>query len=709
MSIEILYLVDWAIITISFFNTIVMLWLGMTILLNAERRHWGIWVTGGGFLLAALFFVGHSAVVGRVIGTFGSEMEFWWRIGWLPFIAGPYLWYLAIAWYTGVFHTGYHRVWLVAVSLLGLGGCGLLAFANPLPGFDAVIQRSPGTVTSIGGIPVVVLVYPVYSTLCIVLALLALRQPEASERFMGDLGRQRARPWLLAASVVLLGVSLSAGSAAAWFLQRVQAGNLPSLSYFSLLVIIGFDLFISGLIAVATVLMGRAIVSYEIFTGKALPRGGLARHWRQLLFLAAGYSALVGLGLSALLDLHPIYQLLLATVLMTIFVALVNWRAYIHHERSVNRLRPFVASQQLYEHLLHPAIPSEVDIISPFRALCEDVLRAKVGYLTALGPLAPLVGSGLVYPPTSAPLSITALTSLTSGLRLPAPLCLALDDPAQYGGAVWGIPLWSERGLIGLLLLGEKRDGGLYTQEEIEIARATGERLIDTQASAEMARRLMSTQRQRLATGQVIDGRARRILHDSVLPELHMLMLRLSTIAPDAGSIVSETVEHLAQVHKEIAALLRDMPTTVAPDVAQRGLIEALQRTVETQWATAFDQVNWQIAPDAEQTARTIPAITAEVIFFAACEAIRNAARYGRNSDVNRPLSLTISAYLCDGLQIIVEDDGVGMGLAHSTSAGSSQGLALHSTMMAVIGGTLTTESVPGMGTRIVLTLPDDT
>jgi len=48
----------------------------------------------------------------------------------------------------------------------------------------------------------------------------------------------------------------------------------------------------------------------------------------------------------------------------------------------------------------------------------------------------------------------------------------------QAGGAVWAVPLWSERGLIGALLLGEKRDGGLYTQEEIEIARATGERCV---------------------------------------------------------------------------------------------------------------------------------------------------------------------------------------------------------------------------------------
>ncbi len=63
-------------------------------------------------------------------------------------------------------------------------------------------------------------------------------------------------------------------------------------------------------------------------------------------------------------------------------------------------------------------------------------------------------------------------------------------SPSQYNGAIWVVPLWSERGLIGLLLLGSKRDDGLYTQEEINIARVSGERLIDTQASAEMSRRL---------------------------------------------------------------------------------------------------------------------------------------------------------------------------------------------------------------------------
>src|SRR5439155_10768663 len=93
---------------------------------------------------------------------------------------------------------------------------------------------------------------------------------------------------------------------------------------------------------------------------------------------------------------------------------------------------------------------------------------------------------------------------------------------------IWAVPLWGERGLIGALLLGEKRDGGLFTEEEIEIARASGERLIDTQASVEMAQRLMSLQRRRMAESQVLDRRARRVLHDDVLPQLHTAMLALS-------------------------------------------------------------------------------------------------------------------------------------------------------------------------------------
>jgi signal transduction histidine kinase len=312
----------------------------------------------------------------------------------------------------------------------------------------------------------------------------------------------------------------------------------------------------------------------------------------------------------------------------------------------------------------------------------------------------------------------SALAELAAEFRTPQMMCVPLD-PARYGGAVWAVPLWSERGLIGVLLLGEKRDGGLYTQEEIEIARAGGERLIDTQASAEMARRLMALQRQRLAESQVVDRRARRVLHDDVLPRLHAAMLMLSAQAAttddrrpttDNGQHLSgepTVVALLADIHRQVANLLHAMPAAAAPEVARLGLIGALRQAVDGELSSAFDGVIWRIEPEAEQAARAISALNAEVAFYAAREAIRNAARYGRNGDPARSLHLTVDVARRNGLEIAIEDDGVGMDAARTSDEGSGQGLGLHSTMMAVIGGALTAESVPGAYTRVTLALPE--
>ncbi len=141
--------------------------------------------------------------------------------------------------------------------------------------------------------------------------------------------------------------------------------------------------------------------------------------------------------------------------------------------------------------------------------------------------------------------------------------------------------------------------------------------------------------------------------------------------------------------------------------MARLGLIGALRQAVDGELSSAFDGVTWRIEPEAEQASRAISALNAEVAFYAAREAIRNAARYGRNGDPARSLHLTVDVARRGGLEIAIEDDGVGMGAARTSDEGSGQGLGLHSTMMAVIGGALTAESVPGAYTRVTLALPD--
>ncbi|MBI2954601.1 MAG: hypothetical protein HYY30_09830 [Chloroflexi bacterium] len=693
-------LVNWASRALSLFNTIALLWLGITVLLNAERRTWGTWVIGLGLVSSGVFFVGHSALVGVKFGALSPEMEFWWRAVWLLFVVHPYMWYLVIAWYSGTLHSRSHKAWFVAVSILGASAFALLILVNPLPTYSDVLRQSSVPVISVGGLPVVILVYPVYSVLCFTLALWMLRHPGATQRFMGHLARERAHPWLLGTSVALLALGLTVGAMAAWFLRGIQDREIDLLSAQTLTTLTTLDIIVSGLISGVVILVGRAIVSYEVFTGKALPRGGLFRDWRNSLILAAGFGVFTGAILE--LSIDPIYHLLLATVLMTIFYALLSWRSYLERERSIKSMRPFVASQRLYENMLAQPEPFDNDVATPFGALCDNILGARVAYLTVLGPLASLVNGAYSYPSGN---PVPEIAGLAGKLLFSKDICVKLD-PSECGGAEWAIGLWGGRGLLGGLLLGEKRDGRLYAQEEIEIARDAGERLIDGVASAEMARRLMALQRQRLVESQIVDQSARKVLHDEVLPVLHAALLELNADISTARDSVRNAVVNLAEAHRRIADLMQTMPATSTPDVARLGLVGTLRRALEKELGTAFDGWKLEVDLETERQAWTIPKLTAEVIFGATREAIRNAARHGRGAQGDRPLHLSVSIECDSALRVLIDDDGIGLGTGGTQGPSSGQGLTLHSTMMAVIGGTLTAENLTAGGTRVTLALP---
>lgn len=739
------FLLDWPVLTVSLFNTILLTWLGLTVLLNTERRTWGVWMAGGGLLLGGAFFVSHSAILGYGLGSLSPSMNFWWSLGWGPVLVLPFAWYMVMLWYAGFWDDARaplhrrHRLWLgLTVGLVG-GLVGLFLFANPLPSYVEVESLTLRPTLALGGVPLLALTYPVYIVLCLSLALDALRRPAPSGRVMGDLARRRARPWLAATTGMLLVMSLLVAWALLWIVFSARARALYDAYDAMLLTVVQFDLVIESLVAGSTVLLGQAIVAYEIFTGKTLPRRGFLRQWRSAVVVGAAYSAAVAWTLTR--HWQPVAGVLAATLLMTVFYALFHWRSYAERERYIDHLRPFVASQRLYETLL-TQVPAQGGgpgsalayntgpgtAPDPFAALCGQVLGVRVAYLAALGPFSPLVGPPLVYPAGAPPLPPPV--ELAPRFDSPQTMCVPLD-PARYGGALWAVPLWSERGLIGVLLLGAKRDGGLYTQEEIEIARASGERLIDTRASAAMAARLMSLQRQRLAESQVIDRRTRRVLHDDVLPRLHAAMLSLSrparTPAPVGGGLdvahggraaapPSDALALLADVHRQIADLLHEMPTTAAPEVTRRGLIGALRQALDDELGGAFDGVTWEVAPAAAPAVAALSPLSAEVLFYAAREAIRNAARYGRDpADPARLLHLRVAFTIrttapAPSLEVRIEDDGVGLDAAppapDTAPTGSGQGLALHSTLLAVVGGALAVESLPHRYTRVVLTLP---
>jgi anti-sigma regulatory factor (Ser/Thr protein kinase) len=722
-------LVGWAARALTFFNVLVLLWLGLTVLLNAERRQLGTWLAGGGLLLGGLCSIFRASAQALQPFEATGPPDLWWRTSWLPFAGAAYLWAMVLAWYAGRLRGGAQAgEWTGALglTLLGAGACVLLVTARPpdslageilgarLPG--AQVGRAPTIPVPIASMPgdavLALAAYVIFTALCVLHGLRALYQPLAvhRDRFMGELAARRARPWLAATSLVTLPHSLVVG---------IGVTGLPVLTPWPLVDLLG-----ALLLAALATLIGQAIVSYEVFTGKTLPRRGLARYWRNALILAAGFGGVLAVSLG--LPLDQSYRLTLALVVVAVFYALLSWRSFVERERMLEQLRPFVASEHQFAGLLGQEGVADKSL----RAICQGLLGARVGFLVPVGPLASLVGG-----PTSAPSTATlsasdVLSQLAARTGASRQLCLPID-PKLHDGAAWAVPLWGERGQIGLLLLGEKRDGSLYTQEEIEIARAAGERLLDARAARELARRVLLLQRQRLTDDHLQDARIRRTLHDDVLPLLHTALLAMSTqsVATPAGVVpLPPTTEDatvtgpappsaadlLADAHRQIAALLAELPPVLSLDPARGGLVGALRR-LAADHATELDGIEWQLQPEAEEALAALSPLAAEVVYGATREAIRNAVRHARAGDPTRPLHLWIRASLhaaSDELVVRIQDDGVGLagsGPVASASAppsGSGQGLLLHETLVTMLGGTLTVESAPSQGTRVTVRAP---
>jgi two-component sensor histidine kinase len=685
-----------AILSVSLASAVLQLWLGLTVLLNADRRTWGMWLAAAALILGGLFFLAQGSEAGYGWVSVVFAVHFQWPLGWFIGLSLPLAWYVVMLWHAGFWEAPdapvrrAHRVWLWIVLVLGVIVFWRAAMAYRYPAAWTGHEYVNTGPLPFGSVPVLTLMYGVFIVLCIVLSMHALSRPGVSSRVMGDLAYRRSRPWLLGTSVGLLLASLVLGGIMLVLASgppRQAERGIPLLAVWGVLIV-------SSLILVSVLLLGQAVVAYEIFAGKTLPRGGLRQHWLWTVALALGYGIIVGRTV-AMGELSGM-GLPMVTLLLAVLFALFNWRSYRERDRYTDQLRPFVTGPRVYDSLLHEGA-AEVDAAAPFSGLCEKVLDAECAYLVPLGPLSSLAAPPLTHPAGAPPPDVSDLAARCTS---PGDAILPVE-PDRYGRAAWAVPLWSERGLIGVLLLGQKSGGGLYTQEEIEIARASAERLIDTVACARMAQRLIALQRQWLSETHLGGRQTRRVIHDDVLPRLHALMLQFSA---SRDTQVHQAVRELADTHRQLANLLHEMAASGASDIATLGLIEALRRSADDEFAASFDGLTWDIDPIAEQKARDLSPGSAEVLFHATREAVRNAARHGRGGVANRPLHMAIAVAWRGGLEITVEDDGVGPPVGSQTDAG--HGVAIHSTLMAVIGGAWATEGSPGKGTRVILALP---
>src|SRR5207249_184355 len=147
-----------------------------------------------------------------------------------------------MAWYTGQLGATRGRLALGLASAAGAFALLLIGIKLRLatdidgPAFGPIM---------LGPVPASALIFPAYSIICIALALDAVRRPATVERFMGDAARDRARPWLVATSLVLLAISIVAGSALVWLLNGLGLRQLEAFSFSTLTTLKILDVVVS--------------------------------------------------------------------------------------------------------------------------------------------------------------------------------------------------------------------------------------------------------------------------------------------------------------------------------------------------------------------------------------------------------------------------------------------------------------------------------
>jgi signal transduction histidine kinase len=561
-----------------------------------------------------------------------------------------------------------------------------------------------------------------------------------------ELSWHLARPGLLLAALLMVGLIIIIGGLGIWsmanWLKLVQGTRLfsPVLSSTSLNTIppglLLLDIIAIGSLAFIILLVGYSIVRYGILIERPLGRRGFFEQWRGIVIVATTVAIFIALFVALTnSSLSSLSGLLFITCLATGAYALFTWSSYTAHDRYVTLLRPFLRSTNLRHWLNTDLRKTEQGMEDLFFHLCNDVLEVQWARLVVLaGPVrrsfnyrwpafdgqdeleeqpknvrAGKAGEQEDYQPEP-----------YSGHSKAASIAHRVRVTVQGQPVIcWILPIYDELGPVARLYLGPRQDGGIFTDEDMDLAHACGQRILDTLRDHEAMVAVAGLLRRRIVDVKLVGAQQRRVLHDEILPQMHLALLRLETLRSvvqnghkDDATVrsdraLTEAIAIISDAHRQLAAMMRATTTSAPHHLERDGMMHAIQTMIEQDFQQAFDEVEWAVSEgEARHIDEIVPPAIAELIFAAVQEVLRNAARHARGSDVHRRLRLTLKASCNSHLEVVVADDGVGIGATSSATTGTGGGLLTHRALLAIAGGSLTVKSAPGEGVIVRIQLP---
>jgi signal transduction histidine kinase len=552
-----------------------------------------------------------------------------------------------------------------------------------------------------------------------------------------------ARPILLLAALLMVCLTVSLGGLGVWsmfsWLHMQASAHQVVVSPVTLITIplnlILLDILATGSVALIVLLIGYSIVRHGILIERPLARRGFFEQWRGIVIVATTIAIFIAL--LVLLTRSSLGALLLITSIATGTYALFTWSSYTAHDRYIALLGPFLRSTNLRHWLNTDLQKTEQNMEALFSHLCKDVLEVQCARLVVLaGPIRrdfdyrwsildssdaaeEQERSGALEPSTwQEKRSHTVFSYKASGQQQSDIYAYRIRLSLRGVPVIcWILPIYDELGLVAKLYLGPRKDGGVFTNEDMDLAQACGQRILDTLRDHEAMLAVAGLLRRRIVDVKLLGAQQRRVLHDEILPMLHLALLRLETVHSLSGQesiasdhseqVLDDAIGSISTAHRQLAAMMRAMATGAPHRLERDGMMHAIHTMLEQDFQHAFDTVEWHVSEEvASCIDDLVPPAIAELIFAAVQEALRNAARHARGADIHRRLNVTLEASCNPDLEVVVTDDGVGIISVSSSTTGTGGGLLTHSALLAIAGGNLTVKTAPGEGVAVRIFLP---
>ncbi|TGM53460.1 ATP-binding protein [Leptospira adleri] len=654
------------------FQSSLLLWLSSTTYVNLEKRDRSATFTIG-ILISASFLFGFFSWIGK-FGLF--EVSGYPAVYFFPGIFGliliPFGWFFIILWFVGFLnHRRIYR-WIFRFLIIAQ------VFAY---GFFIFWTRKFDPNISLFEFWNIVpfsfrLSYLIYILICILVPIVALKSFRISKQILPEIARQKAVPYLSLTSFFLFGVLilvffLFLGKGLGISADPVLESQRRPMLFYGFL--IGIQLFV----AAAILVLGKALISYEVFTGRILPKISLRSEWKNailgFLLLSGIYAAFASVGFQKI-------ELFLCASYVYIFsrtILLKKNKDLRLKENSI--LRSIMIPEEISDRRTSDGKEIQIRFQRSFEILCSKILETSKAFFINDSRIPFIPDVFLQFPKTaesSQKIEFKYSNLVFNGEGL---AYLSDENPHRY---VLCLKVENDHSGAGFLFLGQKVDGGLYAEEEIEIAKAAIAWMLNSLFVESNSQTLSSLQRKHMEEQRIADYKTRQILHDEILPEIHSSILELSQIP--SNTIISEQIQILTGLHKKVSGFLRELPDT-SLEIQRIGLIDALIRLSGSEFETSWFEWNYDSKLE-KKFPITKPEIL-EILFYACRESIRNAVRY---SGEEKEKKISISFLEKDGILIRIVNNISKKETRVLETAG--QGLRIHSALLKVFGGFLTLE-----------------